>query len=92
LAPNQFGIKFMVVIPPHLRTRVVLRGARLDEPGVIKFASNGAGGHTRQQILHLHTGSHWRKYPDLLYVGSSGCYAVTLDVKERPEVITFVAR
>jgi hypothetical protein len=91
VAHGLFGIKFMVVTTPHLSARLVLRGARLDEPGMITFTSNGSEGLIRRQILHLRTGAHWGKYPDLMYVHSSGCYAVRLDTPERTEVIIFVA-
>lgn len=71
VAPSLFGIKFMVVTSPHLSARLVLRGARLDEIGNDHtFTSNGRL--TRRQILHLRTGAHWGKYPDLMYVPSSG--------------------
>jgi hypothetical protein len=75
------GQKAPWLIAPTYRGPVLIRGARIDAPGAMRFAF-GTGQHLVGLRIARHTElqpSGWRAVPALTLVRGSGCYAYQVD-------------
>jgi hypothetical protein len=75
------GQKAPWLIAPAYRGPVLIRGARIDGSGEVRFAL-GTGQHLRTLRLPAHKGQQrngWRVIPALTLVRTPGCYAYQVD-------------
>jgi hypothetical protein len=75
------GQKSPWLIAPSYRGPVLVRGARVDAPGELRFAF-GYGQHLRSLYLPAHQRvqrSGWRAWPSATLVRGAGCYAYQVD-------------
>ncbi len=75
------GQKAPWIAAPRYGGPILIRGARIDAPGAVRFA-RGFGEHVR--ALYQRRGQSvqpngWRVWPSLLLVRSPGCYALQVD-------------
>lgn len=75
------GQKAPWIADPRYRGPILIRGARIDAPGPMRFA-RGTGDHLR--AIHQRRGvsvqpNGWRAWPALLLVRAPGCYALQVD-------------
>ncbi len=95
-----FGTKVFWYVAPRYRGRALVRGRRLDGPGLVHF---GRGRHTAGLPRELHITRHeigsWtgqpppgsRGVPSFVYVRASGCYGVQIDGTRFSRTVVFTA-
>ena len=74
------GQKAPWIASPRYRGPILIRGARLDEPGEVRFARSGQ--HARkiyQRRSQSVQPNGWRVWPGTLLVRTPGCYGLQID-------------
>jgi hypothetical protein len=101
--PGWLGAKTLWAWRPALRSRavrVLVRGERLDRPGVLRFQQGPDWGSPRTPELHIDTrfsvgsfgGVPWGATVTMLLVRKAGCYGLQLDSAQGTSTIVVKAR
>lgn len=98
--------KVIWVVAAHYSGPLLLRGARVDGPGPLRFAhylgaagapGYGRSGHGFRQLLYVRDGLHssaqhvLESIPSDIYVRAPGCYAIQVDGEGFSEALVFRA-
>ncbi len=99
---NWGGIKAIWAIAPSYTGPILLRGARLDGVGAVRFngglgqlRGNNEGTEPIQNDLRLHGGSagpgNWSLWTTFFRLQSAGCYGLQLDGENFTQILIFQA-
>lgn len=91
---GQYLAKVLWVSAPSYQGPVLIRGTRLDGPGVVQFASGDSVPTSEFKLLEPGASSPgeeagWRAWPSYTEVPHSGCYAYQVDGTTFTTVIVF---
>jgi hypothetical protein len=90
--------KILWLARPDYAGPALIRGARLDGPGDVRFATGDSvlrfdlDTHTRAGDATEGSVLGWRYLPSNVYVPAAGCYGFQIDLPDRTISITLVAR
>jgi hypothetical protein len=85
--------KTLWTVAPHYHGPVLIRGGRIDRPGVLRFASTGKQVRTSLTMSGWDASGSWRRSPAYTLVRGPGCYAFQLDGTTFSRIVVFeVAR